>query len=118
MSILDQMEDSYEPSQDEKTMALLAHVLTYVGGFVAPLIIFLLKKDESPFVREHALESLNFQISVTIYVIGSVILIFAVIGIFLLIAIGLAAFVLVILATIKASEGKSFRYPLTLRLIQ
>ena len=118
MSILDQMEEPYPPTQDEKTLALLSHVLTLVVGFMARLIIYLVKKDESPFVREHAAESLNFQISMTIYAIGAAILIFVVIGIFLLIGIGLAAFVLVILATIKASEGKEFKYPLTIRLVK
>ncbi len=118
MSVLDQMEDSFEPSQDEKTMALLSHVLTFVAGFLAPLIIYLIKKDESAFVRAHAAESLNFQISLTIYCIAAVILIIVVVGIFLLIGLGLAAFVLVILATIKASEGKDFKYPFTIRFVE
>lgn len=117
MSINEPLEERYEPTQDEKTMALLSHILTLVAGFVAPLIIFLLKKDESEFIRRHAAESLNFQISITIYAIGAAILIFVVVGIFLLFAIGIAAFVLAILATVKASEGKDFKYPLTLRLV-
>lgn len=118
MTILDQMEDDhYIPSQEEKTIALLAHVLTFVAGFVPPLIIYLLKKDESPFVRAHAAESLNFQISLAIYIIGACILILLVIGVFLLIGIGMAAFVLVILATVKASEGQDYKYPMTIRFV-
>ena len=54
------------PSSDEKTLAILSHILTIVSSFIAPLIIYLLKKDESPYVREHAKESLNFQITVFI----------------------------------------------------
>ena len=51
------------PSSDEKTMALLSHILTLVSAFIAPLVIYLVKKDDSSFVAEHAKESLNFQIT-------------------------------------------------------
>jgi uncharacterized Tic20 family protein len=54
------------PTSDEKTMALLAHVLTFVFPILAPLVIYLVKKDESSFVAYHAKESLNFQISLFI----------------------------------------------------
>ncbi len=56
----------YTPTSDEKTMAILSHILTLVCGFIAPLIIYLIKKDESKFVAEHARESLNFQITLFI----------------------------------------------------
>lgn len=77
-----------------------------------------MKKDESRFVAEHAKESLNFQITLAILFAISFILIILVIGIFMMWALGIAAFVLVIVATIKASEGKMYRYPFTLRLIK
>jgi uncharacterized Tic20 family protein len=106
-------------TQDERTMAVLSHVLTFVAGFLAPLIIYLLKKDESAFVREHAKESLNFQISIFIYAMISVVLIFAFfIGILGLIVLGILSFVTVIIGTIKASEGKPYRYPLCIRIIK
>ena len=57
------------PTSDEKTMAILSHALTLVCGFLAPLIIYLVKKDESEYVRAHAKESLNFQITVWIIAI-------------------------------------------------
>ena len=103
------------PTSDEKTMAILSHVLTFVCGFIAPLIIYLVKKDESAFVREHAKESLNFQISITLIII---VLFLTIIGILLIWLVGLLALVLVIVATIKASEGKLYKYPFTLRLIK
>ena len=105
------------PTSDEKTMALLSHVLTLVPGvgFLAPLIIYLIKKDESSFVSASAKESLNFQITLYIVVIG---LFITVIGIFLVWIIAIMALILVIVATIKTSEGKLYRYPLTLRLIK
>lgn len=103
------------PSSDEKTMALLSHILTIVCGFIAPLIIFLVKKDESSFVREHAKESLNFQI--TIFIIF-IILFITIIGILLMWLVGILTLLFVILATIKANEGKLYKYPFTLRLIK
>lgn len=103
------------PTSDEKTMAILSHVLTVVAGFLAPLIIYLIKKDESAFVREHAKESLNFQITAFIIMIGLAI---TVIGILLIWVVGILALVFVILATIKASEGKLYKYPFNFRLIK
>ncbi|MDO9376217.1 MAG: DUF4870 domain-containing protein [Bacteroidota bacterium] len=103
------------PTSDEKTMAILAHALTLVVWIFAPLIIYLVKKDESGFVREHAKESLNFQITLYIVLIG---LFITIIGILLMWIVGLVALVLVIIASIKASEGKVYRYPFTLRLIK
>ena len=118
METLDQFEEEYTPTSDEKTMALLSHILTLVAGFVAPLVIYLIKKDESPYVRKHAVESLNFQISIAIYAMVSIPLIFIIIGVFILMAIGILAFVLAIVATVKANEGQFFKYPLTIRLVK
>jgi uncharacterized Tic20 family protein len=105
-------------SEEEKTLALLSHVLCFVGGFLAPLIIWLLKKDQSAYVGEHALESLNFQISIMIYSFVAGILCFVIIGFILLPIIGVFTLVVVILATVKAYNGEMYRYPLTIRLIK
>jgi uncharacterized Tic20 family protein len=74
-------------------------------------------KDRGRFVRSQALEALNFQITVLIAVVVSAALIFVLIGLFLLPIIGVAAFVLMILAAIAANRGEEYRYPLTLRLV-
>jgi uncharacterized protein len=103
------------PTNDEKTLAILAHILTFVAAILAPLIIYLIKKDESTFVSYHAKESLNFQITVLIVVF---VLMISIVGIFLIWIVGLAALAFVIIATIKASEGKLYRYPFSLRLIK
>jgi uncharacterized Tic20 family protein len=103
------------PTSDEKTMALLSHVLTLAVGFLAPLIIYLIKKDESSFVTSHAKESLNFQI--TIFIIIAVLFI-TIIGILLVWIVGFITLVLVIMATVKASEGKLYKYPFSIRLIR
>lgn len=105
----------FAPTSDEKTMAILSHVLTLVVGFFAPLVVYLLKKDESSFVAAHAKESLNFQITVLIAIM---VLFITVIGILLIWIVGIAAVVLVIVATIKASEGKLYKYPATIRFIK
>src|ERR1700733_12315261 len=59
------------PSQsDDRTWAILGYLLTFVGGFIAPLIVYLVKKDQSPFVRHHAAQALNLTITSAIYSIG------------------------------------------------
>jgi uncharacterized Tic20 family protein len=108
----------YSPTSDERTLAILSHILTLVVGFIAPLVIYLVKKDESKFVNYHSKESLNFQITIFIgYIIGFLTLIL-IIGILILMFIGIAHLVLVIVATIKASENKLYRYPVNIRLIK
>ena len=111
-------EYDYDPTQDEKNVALLSHVLTLLVWFIAPLVIYLVKKDESDYIREHAVESLNFQLSLTIYMIACIPLILLVVGIFMMIGLSIMALVVVIIASIKASEGKHYRYPLTIRFIK
>ena len=103
------------PTSDEKTMALLAHVLTFVASFLATLIIYVVKKDESVFVSSHAKESLNFQITVVLIII---VLFITIIGILLVWLVGIASLVLVIIATIRASEGKLYKYPVSIRFIK
>ncbi len=108
-------EPPYVPTSDERTMAILSHILNFFAPFLAPLVIYLLKKDESKFVEWHAKESLNFQI--TLFII-SVVLILTVVGILFLWFVGIADAVLLIVASVKASENKLYRYPLNIRLIK
>ncbi len=103
------------PTSDEKTMAILSHILTIAVGFLAPLIIYLMKKDESAFVREHAKESLNFQITV---LIACIVLAITIIGLLLIWLVLLLSLVFVIIATIKTNEGKLYKYPFSLKLIK
>ena len=110
-----EFQPNYVPTSDEKTMAILSHILTFVAPIIAPLIIYLLKKDESTYVAHHARESLNFQITLIIIVIG---LFISVVGILFIWIPGIAAFILVIIATIRASEGTLYKYPFSLRLIK
>lgn len=103
------------PTSDERTMAILSHILCVVAGFLAPLVIYLIKKDESNFVKEHAKESLNFQI--TMFIVY-VVLFITVIGILFIWVAAIVAFVLEIIATIRASENKMYKYPFNIRFIK
>jgi uncharacterized protein len=106
-------------TQDDKTMAILAHILTLVCSFIAPLIIYLIKKDEGPsFALAHAKESLNFQLSLIIYFVLGFVLIILLVGIFILAFIGLFALIVTIIATVKAANGEMYRYPLCIRMIR
>jgi uncharacterized Tic20 family protein len=105
----------YTPTNDERTLAILCHVLTIFFWLFPPLIIYLIKKDESAYVTEHARESLNFQITMSIVAIA---LVLTIVGILLVWVLAIVVLVLVIIASIKASENKVYRYPLTIRLIK
>ena len=113
-----------QPTKDERTWAMLSHFSALCmfifpfGNILAPLIIWLIKKDEMPFVEDQAKEVLNFQISMTIYIIGSIILIIVLIGIPILIVLGIFNVIITIIAGIKANDGKSYRYPINLKLIK
>ena|ERR1700735_4167844 len=110
----------FTPSSDDRILGLLSHLLAIVPGIgiFGPLVIYLLRKNESSFVAANAKESLNFQITVIIACIVSWLLVVVLIGFFLLAVLGILNVVLVIVATVKASENKIYRYPFNLRLIK
>src|SRR5689334_2684168 len=101
----DEQQPLVTPTSDEKTMAILAHILALVTWFIGPLIIYLVKKD-SAYVTAHAKESLNFQLTMLIAVIVSVLLMVILIGFLLVWLVSLANLIFIIIATIKASENK------------
>lgn len=105
----------YTPTDDKQVLALLSHLLALFFWIFPPLIIYLIKKDESAFVREHAKESLNFQITMAII---AIVLALTIVGILLLWVVGILVLVFVIVATVKASDKKLYRYPMTIRLIK
>jgi len=117
--------------KDERTWAMLCHIGAFsgvvipLGSFIVPLVIWLVKKEESSFVDDQGKESLNFQISIAIYavilIVMGLILSLIVIGIFLLfllVPLGLFWIIMIIIAGIKANEGEKYRYPVTIRLIK
>ena len=104
-------------SSEDTTWAVLGHLSYFVLGLIAPLVIYLVKKDASPFVRQHAAEALNFHITLTIAAIVSAVLIIVIIGFFLLFAVLIAGAVLSIIAAVAAGKGQPYRYPLTIHFV-
>jgi uncharacterized protein len=102
---------------NEKTMGMLAHLLSIFTGFIGPLVIFLVEK-KSKFVKDNAKNALNFQISMIIYVIVSVFLFLLLIGMLLLPALIVFALVVEIMGTVKAANGEVFKYPLAIEFIK
>ncbi|MCB0824295.1 MAG: DUF4870 domain-containing protein [Bacteroidales bacterium] len=117
------MDQNTQQIQDERMWGMFAHLsalagyIIPLGSIIGPLVIWSIKKQEYPFVDDQGKEALNFNISMAIYMIVSAILIIVVIGIILLIAIGLFQLIMIIIAAVKANNGESFRYPLTIRFV-
>ena len=112
-----------ETNKDAQTWGMFCHLSALCGfvgipSFVGPLVVWLIKKDEIPFVDDQGKEALNFQITVLIAMIICIPLAFVIIGIFLAIAVTIVSLVLVIMGTIKSSKGERYRYPICLRLIK
>ncbi len=87
------------------------HLSLFAFGLVGPLVLYLVKKDSSPFLRHHAAQALNFHITVAIAVFASFALIFVLIGFVLLPAVAIASSILAIVAAVRASRGEPYRYP-------
>ncbi|PYK24446.1 MAG: DUF4870 domain-containing protein [Verrucomicrobia bacterium] len=112
-------------SRDVRTWNVLCHATALAGFFVpwaghilGPLIVWLAKRSDSPEIDEHGKESLNFQISMLIYNVIAGLLCLVLIGFVILFILHILNLVLVIVASIQASEGKLYRYPITIRLIK
>lgn len=102
----------------DKLWAILSHISCLFGiWFIIPIVVYLVMRDESDYVAENAKEALNFHISLLIYALCSLLLVFMLVGIPLLVVLGLCALVLSIVAAVKASDGIIYRYPLTIRLV-
>ena len=112
-------------SKDVRNWAMLCHLSALVGwlgngiGFiVGPLIVWLIKRQEHPFIDEQGKEAVNFQITMFIALFVSGILVLVVIGIVMLIVVGIMMIVFPIIGAIRANEGESYRYPFSIRFIQ
>ncbi|MFC1547820.1 DUF4870 domain-containing protein [Candidatus Neomarinimicrobiota bacterium] len=113
------------PSKDARKWAMFCHLSALVGlmgnglGFlVGPLVVWVLKKGDDPFIDDQGKEAVNFQITMFIALIVSGILVLVVIGFVLLIVVGIMMIVFPIMGAIKANEGESYRYPFSIRFIQ
>lgn len=111
-------------AESDNTWALIAHLSGFAGfvipfgNILAPLLIWLLKKQESAFVEKEAKEALNFQISVSIYTVIAAILVIVLLGFILVPVLLLFDVIVMVLAAISVASGTPYRYPLTIRFIK
>ena len=87
-------------------------------NIVAPLVLWLIKKDSMPFVNDQGKEVLNFQITVSIIIFACMLTFWLLLPIAIAFVVGIGALVMVIIAAIQSNEGNPYRYPFTLRLIK
>jgi uncharacterized Tic20 family protein len=111
--------------KDERMWAMFCHLASLAGytgipfaNILGPLIIWQIKKGQSPLVDDQGKESVNFQISLTIYVLVGLLSLCIGIGIIVLPALGIFDLVFTIIAAVKANQGEMYRYPLTIRFIK
>lgn len=115
-----------EPSRSDRQWAMGCHLIALCGvvvpvpsaNLLGPLILWLLKREDSAFIDDQGKESLNFQISLFIYLMACLMLSFIGIGLLLIFPVAIFGFVCVIVAAVKASEGTAFRYPACIRFIK
>ncbi len=120
-----------ELSKDARMWAMFCHLAGLAGfvvpvvisGIIAPLIVWLIKKDEHPFIDEHGKEAVNFQISMSLYtLIGSIACIITCIGVifipFFIGGVYIINLVFLLIATVKANNGERYCYPISIRFIK
>lgn len=110
--------------QDDKTIAVLTHLSGILQAIIVPLIVWILKKDTSPYLNDQAKEALNFQISILIYgfAVGAIATVTSCIhmgvGFFLIPLVYVFQFVMSIIAAIAANKGEYYRYPMCFRFVK
>ena len=109
----------YPVAQEDTTLSVLCHLSLFVLGLVGPLVVYLITKDDpsKPMTRYHAVEALNFHLSLAIYGVVSLVLCLVLIGILMLLVLGVASVVLAIMAAVAAGKREAYRYPLTIRFV-
>lgn len=114
----------HAPDKDARNWAMICHLaalsgyLIPFGNILGPLIIWVLKKDDDPFINDQGKEVLNFQLTMTMVFLFCAILIFILIGFLLVAALGIAVLILTIVGAINANEGRYYRYPMTIRFFK
>jgi len=118
------MEENKTYTQSERDWAMLCHLAAFIGyffpfgGIIGPLICWVSRKDQSEWVNINGRSSMNFQLSMLLYMIMTIPLCFILIGIPILIFLAVFRLVCIVIAAIKASKGEVFKYPLSIPFIQ
>jgi uncharacterized protein len=112
------------PPESARTWAMLCHVagfggylLPLAGSIVLPMILWLIKRDDHPFIDDQGREALNFQLTLIVFYIVAGILVLLLVGFLFLLLIPLYQIVMIIVAAVKSHGGERFRYPLTIRFL-
>ena len=98
--------------------ALTMYIGIPFGHIIVPLVLWLIKKNEYPFVDEQGKEAINFQISMSIYAIIAGLLLFAIVGFFIFPVLIVIHVTFTIIAIVKTNKGEHYRYPITIRIIK
>ncbi len=128
LSMQDMYESNINTSKEERLWATFCHlgalgifIAPGIGHIIGPLIFWLIKRQDSSFIDDHGKEALNFQISISIYWLICIILIFTVVlslvAIPLLVALSIFWLIAIIIAAVRANDGRDYRYPLTIRFL-
>ena len=118
------MEENRVLSETERNWAMLCHLSAFAGfffpfgGIIGPLICWLSKKDESLWLYINGRNSLNFQLSIMLYIVLTIPLCFIIIGFPIIGMLVILKVICIIIASVKASKGESFKYPLVIPFIQ
>jgi uncharacterized Tic20 family protein len=118
------MEENRVLTETERNWAMLCHLSAFAcfffpfGGIIGPLICWLSRKDESEWVNINGRNSLNFQLSILLYIVLSIPLCFIIIGIPIIIILSMLKVICIIIASVKAPKGELFRYPLAIPFLQ
>lgn len=142
MEIIDEVTGEALPSADDRNTAMFAHLASFAsmvfpfGNVIGPLIVWMVRKDRSPFIDRHGKESLNFQLTFTLvlivliaitagYAISSGIndnevgVLMSLAGFLFVISVySIAALVFIIIGAVRASNGEEYRYPLSIRFVR
>jgi uncharacterized Tic20 family protein len=121
----DKAAEGAELPRDVRKWAMLCHLMALVGllgngiGFLlGPLIVWLLKKEDHPFIDEQGKEAVNFQITMFLVLFICLILALVLVGFLLMIVVAFLMTILPIIAALRANEGQAYRYPLAIRFIK
>ena len=120
------VESSTTLKQDEKSWGMYVHLAALAGlvipggNLIGPLVVWMIKKDEMPFVDRHGKEEVNFQLNILILALLTlpIVIITFGIGIFLPVAVGIIGAVMPVVAGMKANNGEEYQYPYIVRMIK
>ena len=118
------MEEKRILTETERNWSMLCHLSAFAGfffpfgGIIGPLICWLTRKDESEWVNLNGRNALNFQLSILLYIVLAIPLVFIIVGIPIIAILSVLKVICIIIASVKAPKGELFKYPLSIPFIQ